>query len=139
MILPTVGFIGAYFYYYESGLFKSNNNPIVTLADGYKGLVCQTNTIMYLLINLPLIVNVFTIYRSYPFKCKFYQNIPLFVLFVLNIIAAIAFFFITAKLSNIFGILSINLEQSGICLLIMMVCLIVCYILNELYMKFSSK
>jgi hypothetical protein len=94
---------------------------------------------MYLLINLPLIVNVFTIYRSYPFKSKFYQNIPLLVLFILNIIAAIALFFTTAYMTKIFYVVSIPFEKSGICLLIMMVCLIVCYILNEIYMKLSSK
>jgi magnesium-transporting ATPase (P-type) len=31
VILPTIGFIGAYFYFKQSDGFKSNKNPIVTL------------------------------------------------------------------------------------------------------------
>lgn len=102
-------------------------------------MVNHTNTIMYLLINLPLIINAFITYRSYPFKCKFYQNIPLLVLFMLNIVAAIVFFFTTAYMLGIFYVLPIPYEQSGICLLIMMVCLIVCLAFNELYIKLCSK
>lgn len=64
IIIPTAGFVAAYFYFQSSDVFVPNKVRVVTVEKGYLGLKCHTQTIMFLLINLPLIVNAFICFRS---------------------------------------------------------------------------
>jgi hypothetical protein len=107
IVFPTIGFFAAYYFFYFTEIFRNNSITLVTMEAGYTGVLCHTNTIVWLLINIPFVFNAFIIYRSEPFKCKIYDNLPLFILLILNVIAAIAFFFLTSGLSKTFGLLSI--------------------------------
>jgi hypothetical protein len=98
VIIPTVGLVLGFIYFKTTDSYIPNPSPFVTLQ-GYP-FFCTINTIVFLMHNLPDIINVFSIYSSDPFKCPFYKNIPLLVLFALNIVAAVVFFFITPSLSN---------------------------------------
>jgi hypothetical protein len=49
-----------------------------------------------------MVYNAIIIYNSTPFKAKFYQNTLLLILTIVNVIPAIAFFFITSRLSKSF-------------------------------------
>ena len=99
------------------------------------GLNCHTNTVVWLLINIPFITNIYIIYRSAPFKCKIYENVPIKVLTIVNAALPILFFFITSKLSGAFGLIEIPAYQSGIVLLIMGIAAIVSYIFNEIFKR----
>jgi hypothetical protein len=74
IVFPTIGYFAGYYYFYFSSAFQHNPNPapLVTIESGYTGVLCYTNTIVWLLINIPFICNAFVIYRSYPFKCRIY-------------------------------------------------------------------
>lgn len=135
IIFPTIGFFAGYYYLYTSEVFLNNPYPSVTASGGYLGLKCHTNTIVWLLINIPFITNIYVIYRSAPFKCKIYENLPILALTIVNAALAILFFFITSKLSNAFGLIEIPAYQSGIVLLIMGISAIASYIFNEVFKR----
>jgi len=64
VILPTAGFVGGYFYLTNSSSFVPNSLKLVDAKQGYLGLKCQTSTIVWLMINLPLVANAFAVYNS---------------------------------------------------------------------------
>ena len=93
VIIPAIGIIAAYFYFYNSPVFVPNSKRVVLSNKGYIGLACMTQTIMFLIMNIPLILNSFIAYSSEPFKQKIYTNITITVAIVGNLIAAIVIFF----------------------------------------------
>jgi len=97
IFFPTIAFVAGYFYLIKTDKFAGNLNQNVTMASGYIGIKCHTSTIVWLMINLPFIANAFFIYNSKPFKCSFHKNIPLLITTIVNLAAAIAFFFIIPK------------------------------------------
>ncbi len=64
IIFPTIGFFAAYYYFYFTDVFRSNTNTEVTVGGGYSGVLCHTNTVVWLLLNIPFVFNAFIIYRS---------------------------------------------------------------------------
>jgi hypothetical protein len=102
-----MGFFAGYYYFFFSSAYQHNPNPVVTIDGGYVGMICSTNTILWLLINIPFVCMVAVIYRSHPFKGKIYENWPITAIAIANLIAGIAFFFITSKLGKMFGLVSI--------------------------------
>lgn len=93
VIIPTIGIIAGYFYFKNSPVFVPNKRRVVDPQKGYIGLACMTQTIVFLIVNLPYIMNSFIAYSSEPFKKKIYSNITITVTIVGNLIAAIVIFF----------------------------------------------
>lgn len=93
VIIPAAGIIAGYFYFKSSPVFVPNTRRVVLPDKGYIGLKCMTQTIMFLIMNLPFIMNSFIAYSSAPFKKKIYTNITLMVAIFGNFIAAIVIFF----------------------------------------------
>lgn len=135
IILPTAGFCAAYFYFYNTSAYIANPLQTMSALKGYLGLKCTTNTIIFLLINIPLILNAFIIYNSLPFKRRFYTNILLMIVFVANLFPAIVFFFVTGLVTSGLGLVSIPNEQTGGVLGIMGFFMVVSYIFNHLFQK----
>ena len=84
-----------------------------------------------------LILNAFILYKGEPFKSKFYKNIPIMILTLVNFIIIVAFFFNTSKLGRGLGLHTIYNYESGICLVIiassMIVNFMVTYIIKKLF------
>lgn len=119
IIFPTIGFIAGYFYFTNTTAFIKNPSPVVDPSKGYH-TVNDTATIVWLMINIPLILNAFLVYTSEPFKVRFFRNIPLLVLVTANLAAAIAFFFTTSSLLYKLALLPIPVDNAGIVLAIML-------------------
>ncbi len=135
IIFPTIGLCSGYFYFKSSDNFMPNLNRVVTTGTGYNGILCHTQTIVWLMINLPFIANSFTCYTSAPFKKHFFTNIPLAILAIGNLIAAIAFFFVHSKFPSNFSFVYIPNSDTGVVLLLMSVSLIICYLLVQMFKK----
>lgn len=88
-----------------------------------------------MLINIPFVTNIYVIYRSVPFKCKIYQNLPILILTIINAVLSILYFFITNKLYYVFGLVEIPAYEGGIVLLIMGVAALVSYVFNEIFKR----
>jgi len=139
IILPTAGFCAAYFYFQQTAAFVPNGLPIVDSIKGYLGLKCTTNTIVWLMINLPFIVNALCIYNSIPFKCQFFSNLPLLITFVCNLAPAIVFFFVTGRMSPGLGLINLPNEQTGGVLGIMGIFLFASLLFNHFFQKWFIK
>lgn len=130
IIFPTIGFVAAYFYFISTDIYVPNKVRVVTLEKGYLGLRCQAQTLMFLLINLPFIVNAFICFRSNPFREPIYKSKILIVTILGNLIAAIVFFFTADTFPPLFFFVSIPATESGVALLIMGVALIASFAFN---------
>jgi magnesium-transporting ATPase (P-type) len=64
--------------------------------------------------NLIWTTTAVVIYWGYPWKEPFYKNIPFLVLFLLNLIASIAYFFITPSISDVFSVHPISIMTGEI-------------------------
>lgn len=122
--------MAAYFYFKSTDVYVPNKVRVVTLEKGYLGLKCQVQTIMFLLINLPFIVNAFICFRSSPFKEPIYKSKILIVTILGNLIAAIVFFFTSDTFPPLFFFVPIPATESGVMLLIMGVTLIASFLFN---------
>ena len=71
-------------------------NPVPRLTmDGFYTL-CQTTTIVFLLVQVPFAMNSFFLYNNgHKFKQPFYRNYVLLAIVLLNVAADIFFFFKT--------------------------------------------
>ena len=129
VIIPAIGIIAGYFYFQNSPVFVPNKKMIVNPEKVYIGLGCMTQTIMFLIINLPFILNSFIAYSSEPFKKKIYTNIILTVAVLGNLIAAIVIFFFPQSFPKLFFFVAIPYFEAGMVLLIVMGSLILTYII----------
>jgi cation-transporting ATPase 13A3/4/5 len=139
IIFPTAGFCAAYFYFYNSPAYIPNPLQVVSALKGYLGVKCTTTTILWLMINIPFILNAFFIYNSFPFKCGFFSNILLMVLFVANLIPAIVFFFVTGLVTSGLALVSIPNEQTGGVLGILSIFMVASLLFNHFYQKLFVK
>lgn len=94
----SAGQIGAYYYYYKSSDYEPNPKPYATFSDGWNGLN-KSATINFLIEVLEYTLLPIIIFRSSPWKEPIYQNIPLLVLIIINIVLIVPIFFETANLS----------------------------------------
>lgn len=119
-----------------------NPNPTVTLA-GYFGYSWSC-TVVWLLINIPFIINAFAIYTGEPFKIPFYKNILLDIFLIGNLVPMIVFFFKTASLLKTLGLRALSNNVAGAILGISLGAVAINVILNfiiqkmELYKKALS-
>jgi hypothetical protein len=128
VIIPTAGIVAGYFYFKNSPVFVPNAKRIVIPEKGYIGLACMTQTIMFLIMNLPFIMSSFIAYSSEPFKKKIYTNIVITVTIFGNLIAAIVIFFFPEKFPKLFFFVPIPYFYAGMVLLIVSAFLVLTYI-----------
>lgn len=77
--------------------------------------LCQTTTIVFLLVQVPFALNSFFLYNNgQKFKEPFYRNYVLVVIVALNCAADIFFFFKTESLKGFLGLVPIGKESGGV-------------------------
>lgn len=135
VILMNAGMVGGYFYFTSSPNFIANTKRVVTFEQGYIGIFCQTQAILFVLINIIYSANGVVCYTSYPFRKKIYTNIPLFVTIVGNFIAGVFFFFYTDKFPKLFYFVDLPKFEAGISLLIDCLFIIAALVLVETFRR----
>ena len=129
-IIASISFVAVYQYYSNTSSFVANPNPVVTFANGYNG-DCQSATVMFLTsIPIYLFLALF-IYRSDPWKERFYQNKLFLILVIINIISTIFIFYATSKLSFL-SVVQIPTKEVSICLAIVIGVGILMFIYNKM-------
>jgi len=129
IIIPSLSIICGYFYFRMRGDFVYNPVPRLT-ADGFYTL-CQTTTIVFLLVQVPFALNGFFLYNNgRKFKEPFYKNYILLIVVILNCIADIFFFFKTESLKDFLGLVPIANDSGGVLVGITIGFCIVSYLFN---------
>lgn len=103
LIIYSVGLIGAYIYYFNSGNFVANTVTSIKFPEGWFGKT-QSCTINFITSNLEYTFLPIAIYRSSPWKLQIFTNIPVTILIIVNIIVI----FFISFFSSGFGFLDIQ-------------------------------
>ena len=69
---------------------------------------------MFLISNIVFTASALAVYWGDPWKLRFYQHIPLLVIFLLDMIAGTAFFFTTEHIAGAFGFKAIGVETGAV-------------------------
>lgn len=136
VIIPTGGICGAYYYFHSTSEFASNPNPSITIANGFNSQNYSA-TLIFLLVLVICAFNALFLYSSAPWKQRFYRNILFTILFLFNTSLSILFFFITKNLVTAFEMVEISIANAGICLGIMMGCVVLSFLYNQLIRSFK--
>jgi magnesium-transporting ATPase (P-type) len=128
IIIPVAGLCFGYFYYIRTDEFIPNPLPVLTKLGFYT--LCQSTTVVFLLIQLPFALNAFFLHSSKPFKQKIYDNWVLLAIIVVNLIADVVYFFICKNGIKALGLVPISVKQGGILLAITVTFLIISYFYN---------
>lgn len=129
IIIPSLAIICGYFYFRMRSDFEVNPVPRLTL-DGFYTL-CQTTTVVFLLVQIPFAINGFLLYNNGKmFKEPFYKNYILLAVVLLNLVADVFFFFKTDSLKGFLGLVPIPKDSSGVLLAIVIGFCIVGFLFN---------
>ena len=131
VIIPIGGICGAYYYFYNTSEYAANPNPSITIKNGFNSQN-HSATIMFLFVLVIFAFNALFIYSSMPWKQRFYKNILFTILFAVNTILSIVFFFITKSMVTAFEMVEISIVNAGICLGIIMGCVVISFFYNQL-------
>ncbi len=113
VIIPSLSIICGYFYFRMRDDFVFNPVPRLT-PEGFYTL-CQTTTIVFLLVQVPFALNIFFLYNNgHKFKEPFYKNYVLSIIVLVNLAADIFFFFKTESLKGFLGLVPITKDASGV-------------------------
>lgn len=105
--------LAGYLYFKTTDDFEPTTRTEITFED-QPSRDTADNTVMLLIQNLLWAFTAVLIYWGDPWKEKFYTNYPLLILFILNVIASTAYFFITPQIENALDIKPISLTTGGI-------------------------
>jgi magnesium-transporting ATPase (P-type) len=129
IIIPSLSIICGYFYFRMRDDFVYNPVPRLTV-DGFYTL-CQTTTIVFLLVQVPFALNGFFLYNNgRKFKEPFYRNYILLIVVILNCAADIFFFFKTESLRDFLGLVPIGKDSGGVLIVITIGFCIISYLFN---------
>lgn len=128
IIIPVAGLCFGYFYYIRTDQFIPNPKPRLTLVGFFS--LCQSTTVVFLLIQLPFALNAFFLHNSKPFKQKIYENWVLITIIVGNFIADVIYFLVCNKGIKALNLVPISVKQGGILLVITVAFLIISYFYN---------
>jgi magnesium-transporting ATPase (P-type) len=93
LLIPYAGILGAWFYYYGTPDFIPNWKTDVRIAQGSFNSKNNATTLIFLLVILAIASNAFIMYRSEPWREKFYTNYLFTFLVVVNFSLALIFAF----------------------------------------------
>lgn len=91
-IIATMGFVGGYFYFKSTPVFKPNPNPVV---DKVWYTVTYSDTCIFLCMLWPFAVYSFIFYIGKPWKEPIYKNYILLLLILINIGFTVTLFYTT--------------------------------------------
>ena len=92
---------------------------------------------MFLISNIVFASSAFALYWGDPWKLKFYEHIPLIVLFVVDMIVGIVFFFVTPQIASAFGFTGIDTATGGVLLGITLAAVFLQWIYNPIIRRFE--
>lgn len=98
IIIFTLGFVSGYQYYIQTDDFVANSQTTVSFSSGWNGYN-KSSTVCFLMANIMYIMLGVLVYRSSPWKERIWKNIPLSILIIINLIAIVTIYFLTAYLS----------------------------------------
>ena len=131
MFLPMVA---SYIYFkYSSGDFTQTTRNEITLNDGYT--IDETDASLFIILNITWTWASFAMYWGEPWKQKYYQNIPMFTLFILNVIASFLLAFLPEQTAEAFGYKAISMRTAGVFVGITVVGVIIQLIFNALLIR----
>lgn len=98
LIIPFAGILGSWFYYKNTPEYLPNPKPTISIANGGFNSKNHCTTLIFILIILTSACNGFIIYRSKPWRERFFRNYLFTLLIFSNLIIALAFAFLTEQL-----------------------------------------
>lgn len=129
IIIPTGGLVAAYYYFRTLSEFTTN--PGINASVNIYSPTTYTATVVFLIINIPLIFNVVVMYTGKPFKEPIYKNVVVMIFLIGSSAPSIAFFFVTSQLSGSgFAFKPISVEGGGGLLGIMLGTMALSFIVN---------
>jgi magnesium-transporting ATPase (P-type) len=109
--------VGGYLFFRTTPDFHPTTRDMITLEDK-PSQDTTDNTVLILIQNLLWTFSALLIFWSHPWKLPIYHNTPLFALFVLNVMASTAFFFITPHITDALSMEPISISTAAILLAI---------------------
>ncbi len=129
IIIPCVSIICGYYYFKTREDFIPNPVPRLTLTGFYT--LCQTTTVVFLLVQVFFALNGFFVYNNgHRFKEPFYRNYILLIVVLINFTADIFYFFKTESLKEFLGLVPIPKNAAGVLVAITLGFCIVSYLFN---------
>jgi magnesium-transporting ATPase (P-type) len=102
LLIPFAGILGAWFYYYRTPDFKPNEKVVIRFDnEGFNSKTSST-TLIFLLVILVIASNAFIMYRSRPWREKFFTNYLFTFVVIVNFSLALVFAFTNKQIQNAF-------------------------------------
>jgi magnesium-transporting ATPase (P-type) len=93
LLIPFSGMLGAWFYYFGTEDYSPNPKTDVRIANGGFNSKNKSTTLIFLLVILAIASNAFIMYRSMPWREKFFRNYLFTILISVNFSLALIFAF----------------------------------------------
>ena len=110
LLIPYGGVLGAWFYFYGLPDYIPNPKTDVRIANGGFNSKNSSTTLLFILVILTVASNAFIVYRSKPWRERFYKNYLFTILITINFSLALIFAFTTKQLENAFDFQPIDVK-----------------------------
>lgn len=137
LLIPFAGVLGCWFFYSNTSEYVPNPRPRVSIADGGFNAKNYSTTLIYVCILIVTAVNGFIVYRSKPWKERFFRNYLFTLLIIANLTVALVFAFMTLELGEVMQFQPISRGYMGICMGILFGSLLLNYAYNLVVSHFK--
>lgn len=107
-----------------------NAKPRAYIAEGGFNSKNYSSTLIFIMVILTTVFNGFIIYRSKPWRERFFRNYLFTLLITCNIVIAFCFAFLTQPLETAMDFMPISNNHMGVCVGIMLGALTINYFYN---------